>query len=535
MTRWRRRRRANRGAMLPLSRGRARPDGSGPALRDLAREHPEASLADVCYIAGAGRSHFEHRAAWWQLRPRNPAAARGSGGRPPAAPACCAAGAPTRRPQPGSSPARAASIQGWRASCSTPSRCSPTRSAAARAVDRSCRVRCWMCCCPPTARPWRRCGTPRSPSRRSSPWRWVWPDCGGPGSRTGRRAGAQRRPVRRGLRGQGVFSLEDGARLIAERGPGCSAASPPAAGWWRCSPTPSMWWPPRRASRGCPSARTTDATRCSPARPRIWSRSSPPAVRTAPAAWLETSPRLPLRTARPVLDEFGSPSQNNSASRRPRLPLVCNRTGAVPSAETPLNAQYWRKHSRQRSSSPRRRHRRRARLLGADGDRPQPILTAAALQTWPESAATPSTIVSLRKGRQRTAADDRNPGRRLSSDTGRTSPRAKRSGRRLELPTYPFQRRRYWPNLGRGRHRRRRRCRMSGILGSAGIWPPATPSTAHRTVGQDPAVAVPSTSSRHGGGAGRDLRHHGAYRSRGAGAGQESSSRADHPAGEGRS
>ena len=25
--------------------------------------HPEASLADVCLTAGAGRSHFEHRAA----------------------------------------------------------------------------------------------------------------------------------------------------------------------------------------------------------------------------------------------------------------------------------------------------------------------------------------------------------------------------------------------------------------------------------------------------------------------------------------
>jgi hypothetical protein len=31
----------------------------------------------------------------------------------------------------------------------------------------------------------------------------------------------------------------------------------------------------------------------------------------------------------------------------PTLPLVCNRTGAILTAETPLDAQYWRRHSRQ--------------------------------------------------------------------------------------------------------------------------------------------------------------------------------------------
>ena len=89
--------------------------------------HPEVDIADVCFTAGAGRSHFEHRAALvvdvgsraptscWPVWPRTDWDRVRS--------VACAV---TRRRQRGYSPGRAASTRGWRASCSTPSRYSPT-------------------------------------------------------------------------------------------------------------------------------------------------------------------------------------------------------------------------------------------------------------------------------------------------------------------------------------------------------------------------------------------------------------------------
>ena len=98
---------------------------------------------------------------------------------------------------------------------------------------------------------------------------------------------------------------------------------------------------------------------------------------------------------------------------------------------------------------------------------PQPILTAAAVQAWPESSAAPRAIASLRKG-----ADARRQiaealaaayvaGHRPEFAALHHQPR-----RRLELPTYPFQRRRFWPKTA-GIRARRRGVAVSGILGSA--------------------------------------------------------------------
>ena len=99
---------------------------------------------------------------------------------------------------------------------------------------------------------------------------------------------------------------------------------------------------------------------------------------------------------------------------------------------------------------------------------PQPVLTGAAVQIWPEHLAAPRAIVSLRKG-----VDDRRQiaealaaayvsGHRPNFAALHRQPR-----RRLELPTYPFQRRRFWPKTsgiagidGHG-------AAVSGILGSA--------------------------------------------------------------------
>ena len=195
------------------------------------------------------------------------------------------------------------------------------------------------------------------------------------------------------------------------------------------------------------------------------------------ATWLETSHAFHSELLEPVLDEFESYAAQLQFAV-PTLPLVCNRTGAVLTAETPLDAQYWRRHSRQPVQ-----FAESVRTVAALGCSvvmeigPQPILTAAALQVWPESSAAPRAIVSLRKG-----ADARRQIAEALAATYIAGHRPEfaalhhRPRRRLELPTYPFQRRRFWPKTS-GIHARRRRCRYPESWVAQRISPPATPST----------------------------------------------------------
>ena len=76
---------------------------------------------------------------------------------------------------------------------------------------------------------------------------------------------------------------------------------------------------------------------------------------------------------------------------------------------------------------------------------PQPILTAAAMRAWPDTAPTPQTIASLRRDTDahrcltEALAAAYASGHRL--DFAGRSPRPRRS---VDLPTYPFQHRTYW-------------------------------------------------------------------------------------------
>ena len=77
-----------------------------------------------------------------------------------------------------------------------------------------------------------------------------------------------------------------------------------------------------------------------------------------------------------------------SRSRVLLLNTPSNPTGAVLTAETPLNAQYWRRHSRQPvqfTESVRTVAALGCSVLMEIG--PQPILTAAALHIWPSVKA----------------------------------------------------------------------------------------------------------------------------------------------------
>ncbi len=185
-------------------------------------------------------------------------------------------------------------------------------------------------------------------------------------------------------------------------------------------------------------------------------------------SWLETSHAFHSELLEPVLGEFESYAARLQFAV-PTLPLVCNRTGAVLTAETPLDAQYWRRHSRQPvqfAESVRTVAALGCSVLMEIG--PQPVLTGAAVQVWPEHLAAPRAIVSLRKGiGDRRQIAEGLAAAYVSGHRPKFAALHREPRRRLELPTYPFQRRRFWPKTsgiagidGQG-------AAVSGILGSA--------------------------------------------------------------------
>ncbi|MGY4710702.1 SDR family NAD(P)-dependent oxidoreductase [Mycolicibacterium sp. CBM1] len=266
----------------------------------------------------------------------------------------------------------------------------------------------------------------------------------------------------------GVFSLEDGARLIAERGR--LFGSLPAGGRMvavfadpeyveRAADT----FP--RVSVGAYNGRNTVLSGPGEDLEEIVAACSQDGTR---CTWLETSHAFHSELLEPVLDEFESFAQQFEYAA-PALPLVCNRTGTVITADTPLDAAYWRRHSRQPvqfTESVRTVAALGCSVLMEIG--PQPILTAAALQIWPETSAAPRAIVSLRKGanaqRQMTEAL---AAAYISGHRPDFAARGHDGGHRLELPTYPFQRRRYWPKTTGMAGMSGGGISTSGILGSA--------------------------------------------------------------------
>ena len=182
-------------------------------------------------------------------------------------------------------------------------------------------------------------------------------------------------------------------------------------------------------------------------------------------SWLDTSHAFHSELLEPALDEFESYAAQLKFAV-PTLPLVCNRTGAVITAATPLNAQYWRRHARepvQFAQNVRTVAQLGCSVLMEIG--PQPILAAAALRVWPESSPEPRTIASARKGTDargqitEAVAAAYVAGHRPDFAALHRAPR-----RSVELPTYPFQRRRIWPKTTGVRSDGRA---ASGIVGFA--------------------------------------------------------------------
>ncbi|MGA8328579.1 MAG: SDR family NAD(P)-dependent oxidoreductase, partial [Mycobacterium sp.] len=244
----------------------------------------------------------------------------------------------------------------------------------------------------------------------------------------------------------GVFSIEDGMRLIAERGR--LFGSLPEGG--------------RMVAVFAEPKRVEEVANEFP-RVSVGAYNGPNTVLSGPGedlkevvtkfgedgircSWLHTSHAFHSELLEPVLGEFEAYASQFTFAV-PTLPLVCNRTGAILTAETPLDAQYWRRHSRQPvqfAESVRTIAALGCTVLMEIG--PQPVLTGAAVQVWPEHLAAPRAIVSLRKG----VADRRQIADALSTAyvSGHRPNFAAlqhQSRHRLELPTYPFQRRRFWP------------------------------------------------------------------------------------------
>ena len=160
---------------------------------------------------------------------------------------------------------------------------------------------------------------------------------------------------------------------------------------------------------------------------------------------LDTSHAFHSVLLEPVLDDFQDCADRLEYAA-PQRTLVCNRTGAVLSRKTRVDGAYWRRHARQPIE-----FAKGVRTLAELGCAvllevgPQPVLSAAAVRTWPKSVAAPRTIASMR----RTVGDHRQITEALAQcyvaghrpDVTASSPTA---GRKVDLPTYPFQHRTYW-------------------------------------------------------------------------------------------
>ncbi len=243
----------------------------------------------------------------------------------------------------------------------------------------------------------------------------------------------------------GVFSLEDGARLLAERGrlfgdlpaggrmaaifadpdrverltdefPSLSVAAYNGANTVLSGPGSDLEQAVARL--------TSDGVRCD---------------------WLDTSHAFHSALLDPALDEFEAYANRFEFSSPQRI-LICNRTGAALGRTAKLDGAYWRRHSRQ----PVEFAKGVATLAGLGCTLllevgPTPVLTAAALRAWPDAAATPKAIPSLR----RNVADDRQiaeavAGTYAAGHLPDFGAMLHHPARKLDLPTYPFEHRQYW-------------------------------------------------------------------------------------------
>jgi acyl transferase domain-containing protein len=244
----------------------------------------------------------------------------------------------------------------------------------------------------------------------------------------------------------GVFSLEDGLRLLAQRGK--LLGSLPAGGRMAAvfadvaRVEARLGEHPRVSIAAYNGAHIVISGGGDDVR-AVMDQFRRENVRCEP---LDTSHAFHSELMEPALDEFESYACQLSFQPIQRT-LICNCTGSALSGRTILDAAYWRAHARQPvlfAESVRTLSELDCKILLEIG--PQPVLSTMALAAWPEGRQAPQAVASMRRA---------SPGYRQSLEAlaqlyvagGRPNFANVAGGARhkLELPTYPFQRRRYWP------------------------------------------------------------------------------------------
>ncbi len=133
--------------------------------------------------------------------------------------------------------------------------------------------------------------------------------------------------------------------------------------------------------------------------------------------------------------------------QRPRRTLISNVTGRPVGSDMPLDAAYWRRHARQ----PVQFAKSVAALAESGVDLvleigPHPVLAGMLSLCWPEASPSPQGVASLKRG----SDGDQQIASAFASlyaegvELSFADLFAGEARRKLALPCYPFQRRRYW-------------------------------------------------------------------------------------------
>jgi acyl transferase domain-containing protein/SAM-dependent methyltransferase/acyl carrier protein/NADP-dependent 3-hydroxy acid dehydrogenase YdfG len=244
----------------------------------------------------------------------------------------------------------------------------------------------------------------------------------------------------------GVFGLEDGLRLIAGRGRLMQAL--PAGGAMAAVPCaaehvlPHIAGIPRvglAADNGTQAVISGPATGVDEALARL-------AAAGLKGQRLAVSHAFHSALLEPMLDALAGLAATIEP-RPPRLTLISNLTGRPLDPAATLDADYWRRHSREPvrfGPSIRALAEQGCELLLEIG--PNPVLTPLAQRAWPAGIAQPRASAVLRRG----IDDARQIAEALAACYAAGAPIDWQGWdrpwprRRYSLPTYAFQRRSHW-------------------------------------------------------------------------------------------
>ena len=243
----------------------------------------------------------------------------------------------------------------------------------------------------------------------------------------------------------GVFSLEDGLRLMARRGR--LFGSLPAGGRMAAVFAHAHAVEEKLGDFPCLSIAAFNGAHTVVSGPGADVEAVAQAFREKEmrADPLDTSHAFHSALLDPVLDQFEEFARGIEYRAAGRA-LISNRTGKV-LGQTMLDAGYWRRHARQSvqfAESVETLAQLGCKVLLEIG--PQAVLTAMALRAWPHGRETARAVASLR----RETPDDRQMMEALAQlyaagsrpDFRNFDSAWKR--RKLDIPNYPFQRKHFW-------------------------------------------------------------------------------------------